>query len=412
MKKLLIFLICFMMMFSSLAAFARFDDIDENTLSWAGEAIDFLADAGVINGYSNGTFKPNGNITRVELAKMLTVAFDLEGSDAYYEDVLDIWAIQYVMAAESCMYVPTKYFEPDKDATRADIAYAVSSALNLKPTNASLINKFDDADMVINEMKINLAAAIEKEIIKGYEDNTLRPNDSVTRAEAAVIIYRALNIKNAPEDETPEVPLPPADDEKPADDMEHIYTLYPCEDVLLITSISQTMSEVKGKEAYRINYRIANSEEEYSSLIAADTIVKGTKTSVSELRSGDVMIMDTALLGRIGCLYVFASAGGTVPTFDTELSSFGDYTIAYGKVTDVQKSSKVFALTLDTGLGTTCEYITKSTDTNVYAPWKKAEKWSLDGLGSIDPADDDTYVFIRYTDGLATEIVVFDTQSD
>lgn len=412
MKKLLIFLICFMMMFSSLAAFARFDDIDENTLSWAGEAIDFLADAGVINGYSDGTFKPNGNVTRAEFAKMLTVAFDLEESDAHYEDVLDSWAIKYIMAAESCMYVPTNYFEPDRDATRADIAYAVSSALNLKPTNASLINKFDDADMVINEMKINLAAAIEKEIITGYEDNTLRPNDSVTRAEAAVIIYRALNIKNAPEDEIPEVPLPPADDEKPADDMEHIYTLYPCEDVLLVTSVSQTMSEVKGKEAYRINYRIANSEEGYSSLIAADTIVKGTKTSVSELRSGDVMIMDTALLGRIGCLYVFASAGGAVPTFDTELSSFGDYTIAYGKVTDVQRSSKVFALTLDTGLGTTCEYITKSTDTNVYAPWKKAEKWSLDGLGSIDPADDDTYIFIRYTDGLATEIVVFDTQSD
>ena len=412
MKKILIFLICFMMIFSSLAAFARFDDIDENTLSWAGEAIDFLADAKVINGYSDGTFKPNGNVTRAEFAKMLTVAFDLEESDAYYDDVLDSWAINYIMAAESCMYVPTNFFEPDRDATRADIAYAVSSALNLKPANSSLINKFDDANLVINEMKINLAAAIEKEIITGYEDNTLRPNDSVTRAEAAVIIYRALNIKNAPEDEIPEVPLPPADDEKPADDMEHIYTLYPCEDVLLITSVSQTMSEVKGKEAYRINYRIANSEEKYSSLIAADTIVKGTKTSVSELRPGDVMIMDTALLGRIGCLYVFASADGAVPTFDTELSSFGDYTIAYGKVTDLQKSSKVFALTLDTGSGTTCEYITNSTDTNVYAPWKKAEKWSLDSLGSIDPADNDTYVFIRYTDGLATEIVVFDMQSN
>ncbi len=412
MKKLLIFLLCSVFVFSSFSAFAVFDDVDEDTAKWAGEAIDSLTVSKVINGYPDGTFKPNGNVTRAEFAKMLTVAFELLESDAYYKDTQGSWAASYIRAAVSCMYTEGELFRPDDEASRADIAYAVASALKLEPSDASATDKFDDADDVMSEMKSNIAAAVENEIIVGYEDNTLRPNDSVTRAEAAVIIYRALNIKNAPESETPEVPNPPAEEVKPDDGKEHINTLYPCRDVLLVTGIAKTASEIDGDEAYRISYRISGSEGEYSSLVASDTVVLGTKTSVSQLKSGDVMVMDTAFMGQIGCLYVFASFDEAVPVFNTTLSAFKDYTVAIGKVTDIQRSSKGFILTLYNGSDTTTEYITKSIEVNVYAPWKKAEKWSLDSLSLIDPAVEDAYVFIRYTDGVATEIVVSDIQAN
>ncbi len=407
MKKIMILTMCFLMVFSSMSAFAQFDDIDAETLAWAGEAVEYLSANKVIDGYPDGTFRPEGNVTRAEFAKMLACAFNQEECDAYYEDTLDHWAASYIRAACAAMYTG-ELFRPDDDATRADIAYAVAKATNLKNTDVAVLDKFSDASLVIGEMKENVSAAVENSIIIGYEDNTLRPNASVTRAEAAVIIYRALNVKDTPDAENPDVPTPPPAEDKPSAGDDHIYTLYPRRDVLLISSVARTIDAETGEEASRITYRIANDEKEYSSVIPDDTSVRGVKTSVSQLSEGDVFIMDTAFHGQIGYLYVFASFNNTVPSFDTVVSEFGDYQVAYGKVTDVKKSGKAFVLTIDNGTETLTKNVLASLDANLYSVWNQHVNWSLDSLSVIDPAEEDTYVFIRFTNGVATEIIVSD----
>lgn len=55
---------------------------DLGNVEWARVAIINLANAGVINGYGDGTFKPENNITRAEFAKMLVVAFDIYDPNA------------------------------------------------------------------------------------------------------------------------------------------------------------------------------------------------------------------------------------------------------------------------------------------------------------------------------------------
>ncbi len=407
MKKIFSVLLSFMMIFSSVCAFAQFDDIDHATMEWAGDAIDSLSDLGVINGYEDGTFRPDGNVTRAEFAKMLVLAFELQGEKADFDDISAHWAEEYISASGSVMYNPGKSFNPDRDASRADIAYATAGVLGLEAKDDSALEAYKDAGQVIDEMKANIAASVENGIIVGYEDLTIRPDNPVTRAEAAVIVYRALGIKNSAD--TPEIDAPsPTPDEEEKPDTEHIYTLYPRKDLLLVTSISKTMDAPNDEEAYRLSYLIASTGEEYSSIIPADTQIKGAKSSVSQLSSGDVLLMDTAFLGDIGYLYVFASFDGAVPVFDTAISEFGDYSIAYGKVTAVQKGGKSVILTVDNGLTVTEEYVSPKLDTNLYSPWKKTVKWSLDSVGVIDPDEEDTYVFIRYTDGVATEIVVSD----
>lgn len=405
MKKTIAAILSFMMIFSSVCTFAQFDDIDQSTMDWAGDAINTLFDMGVINGYDDGSFRPDGNVTRAEFAKMLTLAFGLEAGGADYGDISGHWAMEYIVASASCMYTPDSDFRPDSYASRADIAYAAAAVLKLEADDESLVDKYKDADLIIDDMKSNIIAAVKNEIVLGYEDMTLRPDNPVTRAEAAVIVYRALNVKNNPDEDEPSQPtLPP--EVEPDTGKEHIYSLYPRRDLLLVNSVSQTSSG--DEDAYRISYYMASTGEEYSSVIPADTEIRGAKSAVSQLESGDVLLMDTAFLGDIGYLYVFASFDGGVPSFDTAVSEFGDYTIAYGKVTEVKKGGKSIILTVDNGLTVTEEYVSPKLDVNLYSSWKKNAKWSLDSVGVIDPDEEDTYVFIRYTDGVATEIVVSD----
>lgn len=404
MKKVLIAMLSFIMLFTSVCTFARFSDVDKNTIEWAGEAIERLCDMGVINGYEDGSFRPDGNVTRAEFAKMLSLAFDLDSGNAVYDDISGHWANEYINSSAQYMYTAGSDFRPDSHASRADIAYAAADVLKLRADDESLLDKYIDADLVIEPMKANIIAAVQNGIVVGYEDLTLRPDSSVTRAEAAVIVCRAIDIISVPDDEKP-IP-PPAD--KPGSDKEHIYTLYPRRDLLLVTAVSNTTDNADGEDAYRLSYLIASTGEEYSSVIPADTQVRGARTNVAQIASGDVLLMDTAFLGEIGYLYVFASFDGVVPVFDTAVSAFGDYSIAYGKVTGVKKGGKSVILTVDNGLTVTDEYISPGLDANLYSPWKKNARWSLDTVGVIDPDEEDTYVFIRYTDGVATEIVISD----
>ena len=407
MKKVLIAMLSFVMIFTSVCSFARFDDVDEATMQWAGDAIDRLCDMGVINGYEDGTFRPDGNVTRAEFAKMLALTFGLEAGSEDYNDISDHWANESIKASAQHMYTPESDFKPDSYASRADIAYAAASVLELGADDESLLDKYKDANLIIEEMKSNIIASVQNGIVMGYEDLTLRPDNPVTRAEAAVIVYRALNIKSVPNEGEPSQPTP-SPEVKPDLGKEHIYSLYPRKDLLLVTSVSNTTDNADGEDAYRLSYLIASTGEEYSSIIPADTEIRGAKTDVSQLASGDVFLMDTAFLGDIGYLYVFASFDSAVPVFDTAVSAFGDYTIAYGKVTDVKKGGKSVILTVDNGLTVTDEYVSPKLDINLYSPWKKNVRWSLDTVGVIDPAEEDTYVFIRYTDGVATEMIVSD----
>ena len=403
MKKLVSMVLTFFIIMTSVCAFAKFNDIDENTLSWAGEAISALSDKGIINGYGDGTFRPDGNVTRAEFAKMLTMSFDLNGIDGSFSDINGHWAENYINSAASVMYNPEKSFMPDIAATRADIAYAAANALKLVSSDASMAGTFTDFNLIEEDMKASVLAAIENGIIIGYEDSTVRPQNPVTRAEAAVIIYRALNIKEPDKEEVPDENNPPQEETPSADD-KHIYSLYPGENLILVKSTT-TMLDEKGEESYRISYILADTGKEYSSVLPYDTKVNGVKSDLSDIASGDVMIMDTAFHGFIDTLYVLASFKGNTPAFNQVIAGYRDYSFSYGKVTDYTASNKAVTLSVDTGSEVKDEVVLKNTETVLFEQTGRANNWSYGIVGDLKPVTEDIYVFIRYKDGVSTEII-------
>lgn len=158
---------------------------------WAIDYIVQLALDNIISGYEDKTFKPGGNVTRSELAKMLSVAFDLEGT-SIYDDIEGHWAKGYI---EDCgEFIPgeEEKFRPNDEATRQDVAVALVNILEntkkRKLQEGTL--SFNDVPMIDTEYIPHIGKAVEGGIISGYGDGTFRPQEPITRAEVATMIYR------------------------------------------------------------------------------------------------------------------------------------------------------------------------------------------------------------------------------
>ena len=185
-----------------------FTDVDQN-FSWATEAIDALVKKGVLQGMDGKTFAPSAPVTKEQFSKMLVTALDIElieGAECSYSDIKsDRWSVDYINTAKNYLFESdSKKFNPEENYTRENCAYAVSKALGIS-TDKNLLDKdvlknnYDDVNAVTQAIKTQVAIIAERGIVKGAE-GLLRPKGEVTRAEAAVILYRAINYKERKSD--------------------------------------------------------------------------------------------------------------------------------------------------------------------------------------------------------------------
>ena len=108
------------------------------------------------------------------------------------------WSYKYVEAVKQ--YLPGykeangSYFKGTKNATREDIAYALVKAKwlgNKEVDIAKLKQLFTDADSISKDRVKEVLIASENKLLSGYKDGTFKPKGELTRAEAAMLIYRA-----------------------------------------------------------------------------------------------------------------------------------------------------------------------------------------------------------------------------
>lgn len=180
-----------------------FSDI-ANVQAWAGRQIQVVAAKGAIEGIGSGKFAPKSNVTRAEFSKMLIRALNLENSTATesFSDVASTaWYAPYVaVAAEKGIITGrnASTFDPNATITRAEMATMISRAVkSLNPaatTDASALSKFSDAAKISASLKDGVAFAASNNLVIGNAGK-FNPNDTATRAEAAVIIYRTINFK-------------------------------------------------------------------------------------------------------------------------------------------------------------------------------------------------------------------------
>ncbi|MBR5239636.1 MAG: S-layer homology domain-containing protein [Clostridia bacterium] len=189
MMKKILSLVLVLMMLSSVAFAASFTDFNES--HWAYPYVDELVANGVVNGYEDGSYRPEANVTRAELAKLLSLQFG-ESTEKSYSDVLEgDWFYDYVTVSGS-YFLAEGTFNPNTPATREEVAYAIYMAKNLNAPAAPAT--FTDAADIAAVYQNAVAAVAEKGIITGYPDGSFAPKNNITRAEVATVLSRAIKL--------------------------------------------------------------------------------------------------------------------------------------------------------------------------------------------------------------------------
>jgi len=177
----------------------KFWDVDKN--HWAFSSISELTNRGAINGYNDGSFKPDNTVTRAEWAKIMIQAAGLLANDysVRFKDMAGHWAIPYVNAASNYLTAfNDNSYRPDQAVTREDVTMAMVKlkGYDLGDVDYSILSRFRDVASISNYIKVYVAIAVEKGLINGFEDNTFRGQATLTRAEAATLLWRAFQFGN------------------------------------------------------------------------------------------------------------------------------------------------------------------------------------------------------------------------
>lgn len=196
-NKIVSILVVMFFMLSCFSPASLAGPINDLTGHWAEAYIGNLVDQGIISGYPDGTFKPEGKITRAEFASILVKGFELpiEGSKVF-SDTADHWAKNSIAAAYSQGIIngySENEFGPDDPITREQMAVMIVKAA--QPNTAVSGKTFADSDSISEWAREAVSAATGNKIINGYPDNTFRPKGNTTRAEAAVVLSKSLQLK-------------------------------------------------------------------------------------------------------------------------------------------------------------------------------------------------------------------------
>lgn len=168
---------------------------------WAESTIQKWMDAGKISGYSDGSYKPDNNITRAEFVKLVngTIDFSKKANVAYKDVTTADWFYDYVGIAQEIGYISgysKDSFGPNDYITREQAA-SILARIQYLNGNVAAANKFSDKSKVSSWAAESVGAAYDAGFITGYNDGTFRPSNKLTRAEALTMLDNVLvNAKN------------------------------------------------------------------------------------------------------------------------------------------------------------------------------------------------------------------------
>ncbi|MEW5954697.1 MAG: S-layer homology domain-containing protein [Bacillota bacterium] len=181
---------------------------DLNSNHWAYDQVQTMVRSGIITGYPDKTFRPNQEVNRAEFAKMLVLSLDLDNtaSGQTFKDIPKThWAYDEIQRASNYLtgyrYADdTLYFKPGDNAVREDVAVALVKAKEIKTlTNYQEIEKYEDYHEISLNLRPYVAAAVDAKLMGGWKGRDgkmyLGPQKSLTRAEVASLLYRAVDGK-------------------------------------------------------------------------------------------------------------------------------------------------------------------------------------------------------------------------
>jgi len=136
---------------------------------------------GLMNGKTETTFDRKSNLTRQQVWRVMSRA--VTGSDVGSMAAAKDWAVNNGISDGTL---------PGTDATRQEVVLMMWKAFGKASADTSKLNTYNDAASVSAEAQTAMAWAIERGIVSGYDDNTLRPNATITRGAFSAILHRYL----------------------------------------------------------------------------------------------------------------------------------------------------------------------------------------------------------------------------
>lgn len=184
--KVILLTFIYVFVFSA-TCFASFSDVENH---WASKEIKDFEESKLVQGYADGTFKPDQDITRAEFCKIINSYMNYEVSGDWQQSNLD-------MAKEK------GYLSVGKanDAIARDEAFvALARLMKLENKSNDELSFADSEDIAIWALPA-IKALNEKGYIKGFPDSTIKPNQNMKRAELVAILYQYVGIGGVDIDE-------------------------------------------------------------------------------------------------------------------------------------------------------------------------------------------------------------------
>ncbi|TVY01885.1 cadherin-like beta sandwich domain-containing protein [Paenibacillus cremeus] len=161
---------------------------------WAEGSIKQAVNRGIVSGYPDGTFMPNHTVTRAEFAVMLMNTLRSQGEGAALtftdKDKIGAWAQKAVAQAVKAGIIKgyeDGSFRPDTQITRAEMAVMLANALGLAVENGTITGFADDKAIPV-WAKGAVAAIQKQKLVDGKGANEFDPAAPATRAEAVTVL--------------------------------------------------------------------------------------------------------------------------------------------------------------------------------------------------------------------------------
>ncbi|NOV01053.1 S-layer homology domain-containing protein [Paenibacillus planticolens] len=165
---------------------------------WAAGHIHKFAAIGVVQGYKDGKFEPNGKVTRAEFATLISRVFAVDGQPVRTLTLNDLsghWAKTAIEKLANLGIVngyEDSSFRPDETISRAEMVTLISRIVNMRTLHKESTSSFADIGSSFAKEQIN--EAVKAGIINGSGDGNFHPDMPSTRAEALTVIMNVLNL--------------------------------------------------------------------------------------------------------------------------------------------------------------------------------------------------------------------------
>ncbi|MBU5436972.1 S-layer homology domain-containing protein [Tissierella sp. MSJ-40] len=186
-------MVLLLVLFSSTTISFASSDIGNH---WAKEDIEYLLKKDIISGYSDDSFKPDKEVSRAEFIKMINNVFgftktvnlsftDVKETDWFYKEIKKGVAAGYIEGYEDGT------IRPNNKINREEASKIIATVFKLENSNEDSYKKFKDSNQISSWARAYVSLMLDKGYIKGYSDNTFGPKKNITRAEVAHIIRNA-----------------------------------------------------------------------------------------------------------------------------------------------------------------------------------------------------------------------------